>query len=57
MEDEYYIVGSTEADPMENRISDESPFGRAILGKTIGDLAYVDAPAGQIVYQIIDIGL
>lgn len=57
MEDEYYIVGSTEADPMENRISDESPFGRAILGKTIGDHAYVDAPAGQIVYQIIDIGL
>ena len=56
-EDEYYIVGSTEADPMENRISDESPFGRAVIGKTVGDLAYVEAPAGQIVYEIIDIGV
>ncbi|MBO4406973.1 MAG: transcription elongation factor GreA [Clostridia bacterium] len=56
-EDEYYIVGSTEADPMENRISDESPFGKAVLGKTIGDLATVDAPAGQIVYEILDIAL
>ncbi len=56
-EGEYYIVGSTEADPMENRISDESPFGKAVLGKTIGDLATVDAPAGQIVYEILDIAL
>ncbi|MBR4866307.1 MAG: transcription elongation factor GreA [Clostridia bacterium] len=56
-EDEYYIVGSTEADPMDNRISDESPFGKAVMGKTVGDVFTVDAPAGQLVYEILEIGI
>ncbi|MBR6763212.1 MAG: transcription elongation factor GreA [Clostridia bacterium] len=56
-EDEYYIVGSTEADPMDNRISDESPFGKAVMGKTVGDVFTVDAPAGQLVYEILEIGV
>jgi len=56
-EEEYYLVGSTEADPMENRISDESPFGKAMLGKAVGDTVIVDAPAGQFVYKIQEIGI
>jgi len=55
--EEYYLVGSTEADPMENRISDESPFGKAMLGKEVGDTVIVDAPAGQFVYKIEEIGI
>ena len=56
-EEEYYIVGSTEADPMEMRISDESPFGKAVLGKKAGETAKVDAPAGVIEYKIVSITL
>ena len=54
-EDQYHIVGSTDADPMENKISDESPFGKAVIGKKVGERAVVDAPAGQIIFEIIDI--
>ena len=56
-EEEFYIVGSTEADPMESRISDESPFGKAVLGKKAKDKFKVDAPAGVIEYQILSIAL
>ncbi|MBR0144132.1 MAG: transcription elongation factor GreA [Clostridia bacterium] len=56
-EEEYYIVGSTEADPMENRISDESPFGKAVLGKKKNDKVKVEAPAGVIEYKILSIAL
>lgn len=52
---EYEIVGSQEADPMNGRISDDSPFGRALLGKSVGDEATVDAPVGTVSYQILDI--
>ncbi|MGI5874700.1 MAG: transcription elongation factor GreA [Bacillota bacterium] len=51
----YSIVGSMEADPMENKISNESPVGSAILGKTVGSVVNVQAPAGTIQYKIIDI--
>lgn len=51
----YQIVGSQEADPMNGRISEESPFGRALLGKREGDDVLVDAPAGNIRYQIVEI--
>lgn len=54
-EDTYQIVGSQEADPMNGRISEESPFGRALLGRKEGDEVQVDAPAGSIRYQIIKI--
>ncbi len=53
---EYVIVGSTEADPMEGKISDESPLGKALLGKTIGDEVIVDAPAGELKFKILEIG-
>ena len=43
---EYTIVGSAEADPKEGRISNESPVGMALLGKSLGDEVQVNAPAG-----------
>ncbi|MEG2000722.1 MAG: transcription elongation factor GreA [Evtepia sp.] len=51
----YQIVGSQEADPMNGRISEDSPFGKALMGKKTGDESVVDAPAGSIRYEIIDI--
>ena len=51
----YQVVGSQEADPMNGRISEESPFGKALLGKAVGEDVVVEAPAGTIHYQIIDI--
>lgn len=51
----YQVVGSQEADPMNGRISEESPFGRALLGKAVGEDVVVEAPAGTIHYQVIDI--
>ncbi|MCL2286832.1 MAG: transcription elongation factor GreA [Firmicutes bacterium] len=53
---EYTIVGSTEADPMGGRISNESPLGVALLSHKAGDTVTVDAPQGPIKYQIIEIG-
>ncbi len=51
----YQVVGSQEADPMNGRISEESPFGKALLGKAVGEDVIVEAPAGVIHYQVIDI--
>lgn len=51
----YTIVGSMEADPMQNKISNESPVGRAILGKAVGAVVDVQAPAGILKYKITDI--
>ncbi len=47
--DEYDIVGRTEADPINGKISDESPVGHALLGKAVGDEAEVLLPSGQAV--------
>jgi len=52
---EYSIVGSTEADPFENKISDESPVGNAIVGKTIGEVIHIVTLKGEITYQIVGI--
>ncbi len=54
-EDEYYVVGSTEADPINNKISDESPVGRALLGHKVGDVVTVEAPGGEISLKIVGI--
>ena len=54
-EDEYHVVGSTEADPVNNKISDESPVGRALLGHKVGDVVTVEAPAGDIKLKIVKI--
>ena len=51
----YQVVGSQEADPMNGRISEESPFGKALLGQKVGDVVIVEAPAGNIKYKIIEI--
>ena len=51
----YQVVGSQEADPMNGRISEESPFGKALLGKVVGDDVVVEAPAGVLRYQVLDI--
>ena len=50
----YEVVGSQEADPMNGRISEESPFGKALLGKAIGETVIVEAPAGNIEYKVVD---
>jgi transcription elongation factor GreA len=52
---EYTVVGSMEADPGNNKISNESPVGRAILGKSKGSVVEVNVPAGALKYQIMDI--
>ena len=54
-EDTYTIVGSTEADPDEDKISNESPLGQALLGQKKGTTVEVHAPAGIIKYEIVDI--
>lgn len=54
-EEEYTIVGSQEADPMNYRISDDSPFGRAMSGKKIGDQVEVEAPVGVLKFRILNV--
>lgn len=51
----YVIVGSAEADPTEGKISNESPMGRALLGKKKGEKAEVEAPAGVLKLKILEI--
>ena len=51
----YNIVGSTEADPSNGKISDESPVGTALLGKKVGDIVEVPAPAGSIELKVVAI--
>jgi len=51
----YTVVGSAEADPSENKISNESPVGKAILGKKVGEKVTVEVPAGTIDYEIVSI--
>lgn len=53
--EEYHFVGSQEANPMEGKVSDESPFGKAMLGNKVGDVIEVDAPAGAVKYKILEI--
>ena len=53
--DEYTIVGSKEADPFSNKISNESPIAKAIIGKKIGDVVSVDSPNGKYDVKIIEI--
>ena len=52
---EYHIVGSQEADPMSGRVSSDSPFGRGLLGHSVGETIVVEAPAGQFRFEILSI--
>ncbi len=51
----FMIVGSAESDPSENRISDESPVGRALIGKKVGDVVEIDVPAGKLNYEVMEV--
>ena len=55
--EEYRFVGSQEADPVMGKISDESPFGKAMLGHKIGDVVEYEAPAGVVKYKVISINM
>lgn len=52
---EYTIVGSAEADPYDGKISNESPVGKALLGRTIGDVVEVQVPDGIAKFEILEI--
>jgi len=52
---QYTIVGSVEADPLEGKISDESPIGKALLGKKVGDSVEIKTPSGAASYKITKI--
>ncbi len=54
--EKYTIVGSAEADPFENKISNESPIAIAIIGKKKGDIVEVDSPNGSYNLKIVEIG-
>lgn len=51
----YRVVGEWEADPVERKISHESPLGKALIGKKIGENVEVEAPAGKIMYTIVSV--
>jgi transcription elongation factor GreA len=51
----YEIVGEWEADPVNKRISPESPLGQALVGKKVGEAATVEAPAGKVMYKVLAI--
>ena len=51
----YSIVGSNQADPLEKKISDQSPIGRALMGKKAGDRVTVTAPAGELHFKVLEV--
>ena len=51
----YHIVDSVEADPLEAKISDESPIGKALIGKKLGDKVEIELPAGKTTYEVVSI--
>ena len=54
-EEEYIIVGSQEANPMEGKVSDDSPFGHGLYGHVAGEKITVDAPAGELHFEILSV--
>ena len=52
---EFFIVGSTEANSLQNKISNEAPVGRALIGKSVGDVVDVETQAGIIQYKVLEI--
>lgn len=54
-EETYFLVGPKEADPVNGRISHESPIGKALLGHKKGDTVQIDTPGGKILMTIVDI--
>ncbi len=54
-QESFTVVGEWEADPMQKKISHESPLGKALLGKKVGEQVEVEAPAGKLIYKILSI--
>ena len=54
-EETYKIVGSTEANSLKGKISNESPVGKALIGKSVGDVITVQTPAGEFGYKVLEI--
>ncbi len=54
-EEEFHIVGAPEADPMQRKISHESPLGASLMGKAVGEKIEVEAPIGKLTYTIMKI--
>lgn len=52
---EFQVVGTVEADPLNGKISDESPIGKALLGKAVGDLVEIVTPAETAKYKVVEI--
>ena len=53
--EEYMVVGSQEANPAQGRISDESPFGRGLMGRSVGEVVSIMAPSGELQFKIASI--
>lgn len=53
--EDYHIVGSTEANPTEGKISDESPVGKSLLGAKVGDIVNAEVPSGTLSFEILEI--
>jgi transcription elongation factor GreA len=51
----YTVVGPVEADPLDGKISNESPLGEALMGKKVGDMAAITTPKGEVKYEIVSI--
>ena len=51
----FQVVGTVEADPLEGKISDESPLGQAVLGRKVGDEVEIKTPAETAIYKIVEI--
>lgn len=54
-EEEFHIVGAPEANPLEKKISHESPLGSALLGKAVGEKVEVEAPVGKLTYTVLKV--
>jgi transcription elongation factor GreA len=52
----YSLVGPVEADPLEGKISNESPIGEALMGKKVGDSVTIQTPKGSITYEVVKVG-
>lgn len=52
----YHVVGPVEADPLEGKISNESPIGLALMGKKVGDAVTITTPKGDIKYEVVSLG-
>lgn len=52
----YHVVGPVEADPLNGKISNESPIGLALIGKKVGESATITTPKGDIIYEVVSVG-